>query len=331
MILTLRLTFFPLILASLVPVGLTSAAVAQRRGDPQTSTTSPKPSSDDDDDKKSSGLQNLLAGSRVEQERQLNERGPQVTATIRAGSFGMAAFVQAGWAIVAEYRLEDGAEANLEIVTLNERGLHIRRLKLEGVDIGSGVLRAVVTIPAEFGEKQPGSLNIIATKKDEKGRKQPAKFFLYSLGCGVSADFPGLFSAGRKHKDGTRGFTLASFRSTKPIPSDINITPELLDTAHGQQIEYRFVAPGDFGQWAAYFGVITNTEDGTEVKRVTERMFPVALARGSEAVGEWNGKNSKGKVKKGQYTIAVTAWWSAASAGAGASCVLRTDHTFTVQ
>jgi hypothetical protein len=118
----------------------------------------------------------------------------------------------------------------------------------------------------------------------------------------------------------------------KPNASDITITPELLNTAQGQLIKYVFIAPSDFGRWTANFGVVVNNSDGeSEVRRVTEQPFDTPLNRGNEASGTWNGKNSKGRVKKGQYQIAITAWWSSVSPGNGASCVLNSDSTFTVQ
>ena len=277
-------------------------------------------------------LQELLAGSRAEQEKLLNEKGPQVSKSFSSSRFSVGAFVQAGWAMVVEYKLEEGAEGKLQVSTFSDRGLHDHTFKLAGVDIGNGVKRDVLHVPDDFKEREPGYILITASKKDDQGKKQRANIMVYSLGVGVADDFPGLFNAAARPPRQHSPFILARFNFFRPNTSDITITPELLDTAQGQMIQYKFIPPSDFGAWSANFGVVVNNSDGeSEVRRVTEQYFNTPLNRGNESSGTWNGKNSKGKVKKGQYQIAITAWWSSASVGNGSSCVLNSDSTFTVQ
>lgn len=325
-------------LTTLLAFVFTSSALSQQPATPPQNkpTPNPKPSSKqkDDDDEQPSAVENLLANSRVEAEKQLNEKGPQVSASVTSGLFSMGVFIQAGWKTVVEYRVEENAVAQIEIWRLDDKGFRRRMFDLDGVDSGNGVRRAVVTIPSEFGERQPGNMALTAYKKDERGKKQRARFDLCSIGVGVPEDFPGLYSAKNKSTDRNLKFINAAFQPIGPSlinTSDISITPGLLDTALGQSIEYRFVSPGDFGQWTAYFNVVNNKNGETEIRRVTQKQFNAAISRGSEISGDWNGKNSKGKVKKGQYKIFVTAWVSATSPGLGGSCVLKSDNGFTVQ
>ena len=243
-------------------------------------------------------LQELLAGSRAEQERLLNEKGPQVSKSFSSSRFSVGAFVQAGWAIVVEYKLEEGAEGKLQVSTFSDRGLHDHTFKLAGVDIGNGVKRDVLHIPADFKEREPGAILISATKKDDQGKKQRANIRVYSLGVGVADDFPGLFNAAVRRPQEHAQFILAKY-SLKPNASDITITPELLNTAQGQLIKYVFIAPSDFGRWTANFGVVVNNSDGeSEVRRVTEQPFDTPLNRGNEASGTWNGKQSISTVSR---------------------------------
>jgi len=319
-------------------VFLTGTGTGQVGRPTNTSSNQNTRGGDDDASKKNNtntnkpNLQELLAGSRANQEKLLNEKGPQVSKSFSSNRFSVGAFVQAGWAMVVEYKLEEGAEGKLEVSTFSDRGLHDHTFKLAGVDIGNGVKRDVLHVPADFKEREPGLILISASKKDDQGKKQRANIKVYSLGVGVADDFPGLFNAAVRQPQQRPHFIPAKYNSLRPNASDITITPELLDTAQGQLIKYIFIPPSDFGAWSANFGVVVNNSDGeSEVRRVTEQYFNTPLNRGNESGGTWNGKNSKGKVKKGQYQIAITAWWSSASPGNGASCVLNSDSTFIVQ
>lgn len=327
--LILSAAFLPLLI-----VFLTMTGTGQRGQSTNTSSNQNKQRDNNNQSNTNNqpGLQELLAGSRAEQEKLLNEKGPQVSKSFSSSRLSIGAFVQAGWAMVVEYKLEEGAEGKLEVATLSDRGLHRGRFKLAGTDIGNGVKRDVLHVPRDFREREPGMLFIGATKKDEQGKEKRANIKVYSLGVGVADDFPGLFNADARHPQQGPHFILAKYNPLTRNASDITITPELLDTTQGQLIRYRFIPPSDFGAWAANFGVVVNNPDGeSQVRRVTEQYFNSPLNRGNESSGTWNGKNSKGKVKRGQYQIAITAWWSSASPGGGSSCVLSSDNTFTVQ
>jgi hypothetical protein len=295
----------------------------------------------------------LLRKVREAQEKELNEHGPQPPSSSSTGGFSMLAFIRAGWPLVVEYEIEEGATADLEIVTLNDRGFHHFKHRLEGIDIGTGatissdphnivtlrIRKDTVAVPAEFGDLQPGTIGISARMQTPHGSRK-ARFKLHGLGVGVHT-----LHALERPRDRDEAeppafsFLNSNFEMNFPAQAsvlrDLDVTPEMINTKQGQRAAYRFVPAETFGQWAADFSTVTyKMEDGMEVtktKRIQTKEFRSEISGGSEARGDWDGKNARGKFSKGPHLLAVRAWWSAASAGAGASCFRNADKLITVQ
>jgi len=277
---------------------------------------------------------------REDQEATLNEHGPQPGTTSQTGSFSMLSFIRAGWPLVVEYELEEGAVADLEIVTLNDRGFHRFKHRLEGANIGEGARRDIITVPGEFGELQPGTIGISARMKTPNGSRK-ADFKLHGVGVGVhtlhSAEGPRRNP--REAQSQSFSFINSKFEMTFPQESvlqDLVVTPQVIDTSQGQRASYTFRPAQTFGQWAADFSTVTKTVDGdgvnvTKTKRINTKEFRSEISGGSVVSGDWDGKNAKGKLSKGLHKLAIRAWWSAASAGAGASCYRNSNQEFTVQ
>jgi hypothetical protein len=317
----------------LVALGhLAPSSNAQRGvGTPQ-GHASPTPTPDDK-------LKAALRQVREQQERELNEHGPQPSSTSSTGSFSLMSFVRAGWPLVVEYELETGAEAQLEIVTLNDRGFHLFKHRLAGAEIGGGARRDIVTIPGEFGELQPGTIGFSARLKTPDGSRK-AEFKLHGLGVGLEKLHARERPAASPQFDMPAfGFLKSSFPLTAlpqtGVIQDLDVTPELINTAQGEKAKFRFVPAQNFEQWAADFRTVTHSvQDGmdvTKTKLINTKEFRSALSGGSEAYGDWDGKNFRGKLSKGPHQLAVRAWWSAASAGAGASCFRNADKQIVVE
>jgi hypothetical protein len=311
------------------------------------SQASPSPTPDDK-------AKAILRKVREAQEKELNEHGPQPPSSSSTGGFSMLAFIRAGWPLVVEYEIEEGATADLEMLTFNDRGFHYFKHRLEGDDLGAGstitgsdpqntvTLRRrkdTVAVPAEFGDLQPGTIGISAKMNTPHGSRK-ARFKLRGLGVGVH-NLHALEKPRDRDEVESQSFNFRKTRFEMNFPTqgeslrDLDVTPEMIDTKQGQMAAYRFVPAETFGQWAADFSTVTyKMEDGIEVtktKRIRTKEFRSEISGGSEARGDWDGKNSRGKFSKGPHLLAVRAWWSAASAGAGASCFRNADKLITVQ
>ena len=291
---------------------------------------------------------------REEQERDLNQHGPQPSASSQTGGYSMLAFIRAGWPLVVEYEIESEAVAELDLVTLNDRGFHIFKHRLEGIDIGDEVTlsdgpqqavrlryrKDIVRVPAEFGDLQPGTIGFSARMKTTTGSRK-ARFRVLLLGVGVST---GVSSERRPHErreTESLSFSLikSNFGMSLPLPDsalrNVDISPEVIDTSLGEKAAYSFIPAENFAYWAADFNAVTyGIKDGIEVtktKRIFTKEFNNEINGGSQAQGDWDGRNARGKFSRGPHQLAIRAWWSAGSVGDGKSCVRNADKLITVQ
>lgn len=281
-----------------------------------------------------------LVKSREEQEKELNERGPQFPRSWSSHHFSMTAFCKAGAPIVVEYELEDGAEASLAVSIFSLKGFDFFQHRLEGEVIGKGALslvrRDVVHLPAHFGEElQPGAIAVHA-----RIGKKDARFKLHGLRIGSFAKTAratdpwrttlGLpvsyFSGNNSLVDGIPGFQ-------DDVISGIQVDPLTINIGERRMAEYSFTASQQFGTWAADFRSITvKSKNGREfetTKWVRTDQTNELLNADAPARGQWDGLNSRHRPSTGRHQLVIRAWWP--KANGGAECIRIADEAITVK
>jgi hypothetical protein len=289
-------------------------------------------------------LAKALAKSREEQEKTLDQHGPQFSGSFDSNHFSLTAFCKGGQLITVDYEVEDGAEATLGATTLSAKGFNTFEHHLEGTVVDQGELGLVkrdsFRLPDNFGsEPQPSILLVHA-----QIGKQRARFKLHAMGVGVQ---PNLTKPPRRKKPPVTtsssyqtvgysfldGFARVGVGLPQGVLGDITVLPDIINTGNKQAADYLFTVNADFQSWAADFRAITiKVKDGHETlktKWVRTDQFNEALTQSSEVRKQWDGLNSKHRPSLGKHQLMIRAWWS--KANGGAACVQVADQVITVQ
>lgn len=284
------------------------------------------------------GLTGIFAAAKAEQIRLLNEEGPQFSPAFDTGKFNILAFVKGGWTLRIEYEMEDQSLAVMTIVALTDRGIKYSVHKLSG----TGARRTEsLQIPDDFSDKPEPSIILIETSINQLGKKKRVDFQLYGLGIGVNAER----TRGRRRAElnpselefGAVGaqimpvsyFVRSSdiFSHKNPLQSDVisgpTFAPSSFNASSGATVTYSFQALDSFGRWAADFRSVTRTPnaDGRIVpktKWVRTVQFDEAIGPSNQISKEWDGKDRRGRVSRGEHRLMIRAWWSAVNGGSSA-------------
>lgn len=202
------------------------------------------------------------------------------TAAFSMSDFVVQGFVKGRWPVVIEYELEANSTAEVKIMSSDAKLKF--PIRLEPTNGKSKEVKAY--LPETFGQKpQLGLISFKAFKNGPEPRK-PADFFLYGLGFGDKA-VGSLVIVRLQFQPGT-------------------IRPKLKEKA-----SYSFRSLSDFNTAAAEVRVLTRAPDGSSYPQlVYKKDFTSGMRVGETRTGEWDGKNSKGKVSIGTHQFHVRAW-----------------------
>ncbi|HKQ52351.1 MAG TPA: hypothetical protein VJT74_08290 [Pyrinomonadaceae bacterium] len=256
----------------------------------------------------------------------LNEQGPQFPQSFDTSRFTITTLIKSGWSFVCEYEL---ATKSLLVITLTahtDRGPQIFVKELPGMAEREGEhWTERFQIPEQFGDKLvPGFIRIEALT-NLGGEKKPTDFQLYGIGLGVErVAFEALEPLAGQVVPASYSLQLPDvFSSLKLFQSEVisgpTFNPDTINVSAGNKITYRFQPRDKFGRWAADFRAITKqtNSDGSVVRKtkwVRTDQFDEEIGP-REVVRDWDGKDRKGNISRGEYRLTIRAWWSAFKGG----------------
>lgn len=225
------------------------------------------------EDKKQLKLADILS--------KLDKLGPLFPATAYSMSnFSVEGVVKGNWPIVVDYELEADSTAEVTI-SINDGKLKIA-IPLPPTNGERG--EAQTRLPEVFGQgPQLGVVSFKAFKNGPEPRK-PAQFFLYGLGVGDKAV-------------GSMVIVQLRFQPGR-------IRPKLKEKA-----SYSFKSLSDFSNVTADFKIATVAPDGsTHPQLAYSKEFKDGVRQDQTMNGDWDGKNSKGKISVGPHQFHIRAW-----------------------
>ena len=253
------------------------------------------------------------------------------------------AFIKGDWPIQIEYQLEKHSAAFITVIAIASRKSKTFELP------GTGDRRMEkLKLPADFGELEPGLITI-ESLSDLRGRKDHVGFQLYGIGLGVE---DGFFRPTAFHRSVSQPEMLAgritpvsgSFQAPdifssrnlfqSGVISDLTFTPGSINASLGGKVTYTFRPLNKFGKWAADFRSVTKEPNAEgrmilKTKWVRTDQFDDEISPSNPVSGEWNGKDSKGQISRGEHRLMVRTWWSALEGGASATRIA--DKPITVE
>jgi hypothetical protein len=210
----------------------------------------------------------------------LGQLGPAFPAAYSLSNFTVEGPVKGKWPIVIVYELEADSTAEVTINTQDGK----LRFPIQLAPTNGERREVKAQVPETFGQKpQLGMVSFKAFKNGPEP-KQAAHFFLYGLGVGDKAV-------------GSLVIVQLQFR------------PRSIHPTQKEKVTYSFQSRSDFNRVAAEFFLVVKAADSSTHKQLAfSREFKNGARPGQTLEGDWDGKNSKGKISVGPHQFHVRAW-----------------------